>query len=145
MLAVAVNVTVVDPTGDGWMRAFGKGAPEGTSSLVNFKPGEVVPNTALLRPGCDGQLTVRLWTGVGPADADVVIDVFGWISSSSYAERGARLQPAGPGRIFDSREAPYGATPFTAGQQKFVQIRGRDVVQPGDRQHRAALTPPACW
>lgn len=130
VLAVAVNITVVEPTGDGWMRAFGKGAPEGTSSLINFKPGEVVPNTALLRPGCDGQLTVRLWTGVGPANADVVIDVFGWISSSTYPERGARLHVAGPGRIFDSREAPYGAAPFTTGQQKFVPIRGATSYNP---------------
>ncbi|HEX6656849.1 MAG TPA: hypothetical protein VF065_02130 [Ilumatobacter sp.] len=89
-----------------------------------------MPNTALLRPGCDGQLSVRLFTGAGPASADVVIDVFGWISSSSYPERGARLQPAGPGRIFDSREAPYGAAPFTGGQQRFVQIRGATSYNP---------------
>ena len=130
VLAVAVNVTVVTPTHDGWLRAYGKGAPEGASSLINFKPNEVVPNTALLRPGCDGQLSVRLFTGVGPASADVVIDVFGWISSSSYPQRGARLQPAGPGRIFDSREAPYGAAPFSGGQQRFVQIRGATSYNP---------------
>jgi hypothetical protein len=130
VLAVAVNVTVVDPSSDGWLRAYGKGAPEGTSSLINFKPHEDVPNTALLRPGCDGQLSIRLFTGAGPASADVVIDVFGWISSSSYPTRGARLQPAGPGRIFDSREAPYGAAPFTSGEQKFVPIRGATSYNP---------------
>jgi hypothetical protein len=130
VLAVAVNVTVVDPTHDGWLRAYGKGAPEGTSSLINFTPHDVVPNTALLRPGCDGQLTLRLFTGTGPASADVLIDVFGWISSSSYSERGARLQPAGPGRIFDSREAPYGAAPLTGGQQRFVPIRGATSYNP---------------
>lgn len=130
VLAVAVNITVVGPTGEGWMRAFGKGAPEGGSSLINFKPGEVVPNTALLRPGCDGQLTVRLWTSGGAGDADVVIDVFGWISSSSYGQRGARLHPAGPGRIFDSREAPFGARAFTTDEQRFVQIRGATSYNP---------------
>lgn len=130
VLAVAVNVTVVGPSGDGWMQAFGKGANAGTSSLINFKPNEVVPNTALLRPGCGGQLTLRLYTGAVAASADVVIDVFGWISSSSYSQRGARLQPAGPGRIFDSREAPFGAAPFTGGQQRFVPIRGAASVTP---------------
>ena len=130
VLAVAVNVTVVAPTGDGWMQAFGKGANAGTSSLINFKPNEVVPNTALLRPGCDGKLTLRLYTGAVAGSADVVIDVFGWISSSSYSVRGARLQPVGPGRIFDSREAPYGATPFAGGQQRFVQIRGATSYNP---------------
>jgi hypothetical protein len=130
VLAVAVNVTIVAPTGDGWMQAFGKGANAGTSSLINFKPNEVVPNTALLRPGCDGKLTLRLYTGAVAGSADVVIDVFGWISSSSYSVRGARLQPVGPGRIFDSREAPYGATPFAGGQQRFVQIRGATSYNP---------------
>lgn len=130
VLAVAVNITVVSPSHDGWLRAFGKGAPEGGSSVVNFRPWEVVPNTALLRPGCDGKLTVKLFTGAGPADADVLIDVFGWISSSTYGTRGARLEPAGPGRIFDSREAPYGATPFTTQQQRNVSIRGADSYDP---------------
>jgi hypothetical protein len=131
VLAVAVNVTVVNPTHDGWLKAFGKGAQEGTSSVLNFRPGEIIPNTALLRPGCDGELTIRLYTGAGPASADVLIDVFGWISSSAYTEtRGARLEPAGPGRIFDSREAPYGARPFGKGEQQFVPIRGADAYSP---------------
>ena len=71
-----------------------------------------------------------MYTGSGAASAHLVIDVFGWISSSSYGERGARLQPVGPGRIFDSREAPYGAAPFTGGQQRFVQIRGATSYNP---------------
>jgi hypothetical protein len=130
VLAVAVNVTVVDPTSDGWMQAYGKGANAGTSSLINFKPHENVPNTALVRPGCDGQLTVRIYTGAAAGSADLIVDVFGWISSSSYSERGARLQPAGPGRIFDSREANFGGVPFTGGQQKFVPIRGATSYNP---------------
>ena len=51
VLAVAVNVTVVDPSGDGWMQAFGKGANAGTSSLINFKPHQDVANTALAPTG----------------------------------------------------------------------------------------------
>jgi hypothetical protein len=130
VLAVAVNVTVVNPTHGGWLRAWGKDAPEGGSSLVNFNPGQVVPNSALLRPGCDGKLTIKLYTPNGAASADVLIDVFGWISSSSYPTRGARLEPAGPGRIFDSREAAFGATPFLGGSQHRIQIRGVDAYDP---------------
>ena len=130
VLAVAVNVTVVDPAGDGWLRAYGKSAPEGGSSVVNFKSGETTANTALLRPGCDGELSLRLYSGTPNASAHVLIDVFGWISSSAWSERGARLEAAGPGRIFDSREAPYGATPFAAGQQKAINIRGTASYDP---------------
>jgi hypothetical protein len=130
VLAVAVNITLVDPPGAGWVQSYGKGAPAGTSSLINFKPHETVPNTALLRPGCDGQLTLRIFTGTSAGSADVVIDVFGWISSSSYGQRGARLEPVGPGRIFDSREAGFGAAPFTGGEQRFVPIRGATAYNP---------------
>lgn len=130
VLAVAVNITVVDPSSDGWLQAYGKSANAGTSSLINFKAHENVPNTALVRPGCDGQITLRTYTGASAGSVDVVIDVFGWISSSSYGTRGARLQPAGPGRIFDSREAQFGAAPFTGGQQKFVPIRGATSYNP---------------
>jgi hypothetical protein len=130
VLAVAVNITVVDPTAPGWLRAWGPGADEGGSSVVNFDKGQIVPNSAVLRPGCDGKLRIRMRTDPGPATAHVLIDIFGWISSSSYPTRGARIEPAGPGRIYDSREALYGAAAFAAGEQRRIQILGADAVNP---------------
>ena len=56
MLAVAVNITVVSPTEQGYLRVFGKGATEGDSSLVNFQAGQNVPNMAIVRPGADGKI-----------------------------------------------------------------------------------------
>lgn len=137
VLAVAVNVTVVLPTAPGFLRAWGTGAPEGTSSLVNFTRSQVVPNSAVLRPGAGGTLTVRLFTPTGPADADVLIDVSGWFSSSGYqattnGSYGARLIPTapGPGRIFDSREASGGSTPLGADEQREITIWGADAANP---------------
>jgi hypothetical protein len=136
VLAVAVNITVVAPSHEGYLRAFGKGAPEGTTSLINFKPGETVPNAAILRPGAGGNLTIRL---VAPADtgtADVLVDLFGWFSSSGYtpttpgATPGARVVPVGPARVFDSREAPFGAAPVAGGTATAIPIRGADSYDP---------------
>jgi hypothetical protein len=133
VLAVAVNITVVQPTHLGYLRAWGTGAAEGESSLVNFNPGQVVPNSAVLRPGRNGTLTIRLFTPAGPAAADVIIDVFGWFSSSGYVSNGgsygARLIPTtpGPGRIFDSRTTNQ---PLGAGQQREIQIWGADAADP---------------
>lgn len=129
VLAVAVNITVVTPTHEGWLRAFGAGAPEGTSSIVNFKPGQVVPNNAILRPGANGELSIRL-VGTGAGSADVLIDVFGWWSSSNYETNGARLIPVGPGRVYDSREAQFGATPIAGGQTVPIKIRGASSFSP---------------
>ena len=129
VLAVAVNITVINPTKPGWLRAFGTGSTEGSSSVINFGPGQVVPNTAILRPGANGKLSIRLFSPV-PGDADIAIDLFGWFSTSASGERGSRLVPVGPGRIFDSREAAFGATPLRAGSTTTIPIRGASSVSP---------------
>lgn len=131
VLAVAVNVTVVSPTDQGYLRVFGKGAPEGDSSLVNFKAGQNVPNMAIVRPGTDGKIVVRLISEGAAGSAHVLIDVFGWFSTSSpTATRGARLMPVGPGRIFDSRNPLFGAKPVGPLQVVAVPIRGADSLNP---------------
>jgi hypothetical protein len=129
VLAVAVNITVITPTREGWLRAYGSGAPEGASSVVNFAAGQVVPNTAILRPGANGKLSIRLFSPL-PGDADVAVDLFGWFSTSASGNRGARLLPVGPGRIFDSREASFGAAPIGARSTRTIQIRGANSFSP---------------
>jgi len=131
VLAVAVNITVVTPTHEGWLRAWGKDASEGTSSVVNFKPGQVVPNNAILRPGKDGELTIRL-VGTGAGSADVIIDVFGWWSSSNYGTNGARLIPVSPTRVYDSRQSQYRGSTVKGGETIAVPIRGEADVPEGE-------------
>jgi hypothetical protein len=123
VLAVAVNITVVNPGSVGYLEAFGKGESQPPTSILNFKAGEFVANTAILRPGCDGELAIRLAPG-SAASADVLIDVFGWFSSSTFGTRGARLEPSGPGRIFDSRENAFESVPFAGGESLEIPIRG---------------------
>lgn len=128
VLAVAVNITVVNPTGQGHLRVFGSGATENETALINFTPGAIVPNSAILRPGDDGKLTFRLVTPAGAGSADVVVDMFGWFSTSSYESTdGARLYPAGPARLYDSREVD---NVLTAREQVAIQIRGADAIEP---------------
>jgi hypothetical protein len=117
--AVIANVTVIEPTVDGFLSVFPKGEPWPGTSSVNFRPGQIVPNLALMRPGADGQVRVLL-NGLSPGQAHVAIDVFGWVSTSSFPTRGARLLSVSPGRLFDSRSA----APFRAGESRAVQVRG---------------------
>ncbi|HUF85197.1 MAG TPA: hypothetical protein VMQ81_11460 [Acidimicrobiia bacterium] len=124
VLAVAVNVTVIDPSGLGYLRAFGAGTPEGNTSLVNFSEGQIVPNSAVLRPGANGELSIRVVTPGDPGTVDVAVDLFGWFSSSQWDERGARLEPIEPGRVFDSREARFGPAPVGPAGTVRVPIRG---------------------
>lgn len=129
VLAVAANVTVVASTKEGFLRAFGTGAPEANTAYVNFKPGQVVPNNVIVRPGRNGMIDIRL-VGAGVGSADVVIDVFGFFSTSSYGTRGARLIEAGPGRVWDSRKARFGDRPVGPDSLLSVPIRGADAFNP---------------
>ncbi len=69
-LAVAVNLTVVEPDHAGYLTAWGSG-PQPAVSNVNFGAGEIEANFAIV-PVQDG--TIQL---VASTDTDVVVDLFG--------------------------------------------------------------------
>ena len=123
VLAVVVNITVASPTANGWLNAFATGSPPATpTSIINFTKGQTVPNLAIVRPGTDGTLSIRLFSSAAAGSADVIVDVFGWIATSANPDRGARLVPVAPGRIYDNR--PDGLGP---GQSVELPIRGATV------------------
>lgn len=122
VLAVVVNITVTEPTAAGWLNAYGAGANGGLASIVNFAANQTVPNLAIVRPGSpSGDLTIKLFTQNASATAHVVVDVFGWFSTSSNADHGARLVPIAPGRILDTRD---GAGALGRAQSIELQVRG---------------------
>ena len=112
VLAVVANVTVVGSSADGYLSIRPAGSASGESSLVNFTAGEAVPNLAVIGVGTAGAATVTLTTPSASSSAHVLIDVFGWISTSSYvdvADSGARFVPVGPSRFLDTRSVPVPA------------------------------------
>ncbi len=126
VLAVAVSVTVVGATNEGYLGAYPTGGTASTNSIINFKANQTVPNLAILRPGTGGKVTLVLSTTPTSGSANVFVDVFGYFTTSDGAA-GARLIPvANPGRIFDQR----GAQRLGAGQQVTVPIRGADATDP---------------
>jgi hypothetical protein len=122
VLAVVVNITVTEPTAAGWLNAYGAGASSGLASIVNFTAGQTVPNLSIVRPGTNGDLTVKLFTQNASGTAHVVVDVFGWFSTSSNADRGARLVPITPGRLLDTREGS--GVPLGRAGSVELQVRG---------------------
>lgn len=126
VLAVVANVTVIEPEASGWMavRPSGTPMPDPPSSLVNFSAGRNVPNTAIVGVGADGKITVRLRA---TGRAHVAIDVSGWISTSSYETRGARLVPVGPARVLDSRRA---GGLLRSQETRSLTIRGANSFEP---------------
>ncbi len=131
VLAVAISITITGPGSAGYLTAYPAGTG-GTSSLLNFAAGQTVPNLAIVRGGTDGKLTIKIF-GAAPGSANVLVDVLGWFSSSSYTagtpgdltdERGARLVSVNPARILDTR----GSSPLGPGAQLTVPFRGASAA-----------------
>jgi hypothetical protein len=138
VLAVVLNVTVIDPTAAGYLSISPTGSGAGVSSLVNFGQGENVPNLAVVGAGTNGEVAINLVTPTGNATAQVAVDVFGWIAKSDFpdtSDAGARFIPVGPGRILDTRSSPTPAG-WAAGRavgtdgRLALPIRGADSVLP---------------
>lgn len=129
VLGVLVNITVVEPTQAGYLSAWGSNRPRNSeSSIVNFAGNQTVPNSALVMPGDGGRLTIELVAyGQGVSgQAHVLIDVAGWISSSSNPGAGLRVVPAGPQLIYESRTNAAGH-PIVGEQTVPIPIRGAGV------------------
>ena len=93
--AVALNVTVTEPTDGSFLTVWpaGDGRPEASS--VNMVPGQTVPNMVLARIGADGKISIYNNTGA----THVVVDVIG-----SFADNASgRFVALQPGRVLDTR------------------------------------------
>src|SRR3954451_4098590 len=116
VLAIVANITVTGSSSGGVLGAYGKGSnPSNLTSLLNFQAGDAVSNNAIISPGTDGKVTIDLYGGTGAVY--VIVDVFGWLSTSNVgagASSGSRLIPTDPGRILDTRDG-YNVRPGPIG------------------------------
>ena len=98
--AAVLNVTVVNPTGPGFVNAYPAGAAMPLSSNIDYVRGQVVPNLVEVGIGTNGQ--VSFYTS---SRTDLVVDVEGYASPTPAAGPGSGLYnplPA-PVRICDTR------------------------------------------
>lgn len=119
--AVSLNVTVVDPTGSGYVTVFPCGSRPPVSS-VNFRRGQTVANAVIAPVADSGHICV--FSSVG---TDLVVDVNGWFSA------GGAFHAAGPERVFDTRpgqspEARRTVVPGPVGPATPVRVRMTDIV-----------------
>ena len=140
VLAVVLTVTVTQPTHAGYLSAYPTGFDFGgddISALITFQAGADVPNLAILGVGPDGTVTFNANTNRA-GSYHLVVDVFGWISTSAYDSGGSRLELVNPGRILDTRASESGCNPnprnlgqsLAAADSVALQIRGAAAVCP---------------
>lgn len=148
VLAVTINITIDAPTKAGWLAVYPTGSPS-FSSVLNFAAGQTVPNMAIVAAGSGGKLTIEIW-GTAAGTAEVIVDVSGWFSTSSYNagtpdnitdERGARLVVVSPGRIVDTRvgSAPLGPDGRLRVPFRGASVLGGGVIVPSDSSVVGAL------
>jgi hypothetical protein len=135
VLAVVASITVVNPFVSGYLGVYPAGTAitsNNKNSVINFKAGKTTSNLAVLRPDANGRLWVELH-GVADGSAHILIDVFGWFSTSTYTagtpgdetdERGARLVAIDPRRIVDTRPV----APLGPDSEIPVRIRGAQAA-----------------
>jgi predicted extracellular nuclease len=75
--AVALNVTVVGPTGQGDLTLYPSDQPRPTSSTLNFSGAQLRANNAVIALGADGKLKLYPFV-LGSGSVHVLVDVSGY-------------------------------------------------------------------
>ncbi len=96
--AVVVNVTAVQPSNSGFLALYPAGSVRPNTSTINFRPGQVVANLAVVKVGTGGRLAIYNLAGA----THVVLDVVGWYSTTP-AQAGGRTIGLVPSRVLDTR------------------------------------------
>jgi hypothetical protein len=101
--AVAVNITVADATGGGFITAYPDGTTNPGTSNINFGKNQILANFAIVPVGSDGKMDLA---DPAPGSTDVVVDVVGYFSNDATS---AYVQ-VGPFRVIDTRngDAAFG-------------------------------------
>ena len=102
--AVALNVTVTNTIGAGFVQVFPTGGAQvGDSSNINVGAArETIPNLVIVPVGADG--TVSLYSGGG---GDLIADALGYFTASGATSAG-RYKPLNPTRLLDTRSQTPG-------------------------------------
>ncbi|MCU1386895.1 MAG: hypothetical protein JWL72_233, partial [Ilumatobacteraceae bacterium] len=116
---VALNVTVTDPTGQGFITAWPTGAARPNASSLNFVPGLTVANMVIAKLGDNGQ--VSLYNSSG--NSQLVADVTGYFSSA-----GGLFVPVTPQRVIDTRDGTGGMAGMVQGMTETMTVANGSPV-----------------
>ena len=119
--SVVVNITVVNPTVGGYLTLYASGTQKPTSSNINFNPGVILANQAVVPVGSNGQIAIYNYTG----NTHIIIDVAGWIGTDDSPPDG-KITTISPTRVLDSRTTNGGrnGVPLGAGETMTLPVLG---------------------
>jgi len=126
--AVIMNVTVTEPTADGFITVYPTGTARPTASNLNFVAGQNIANLVTAKVGTGGQVNIYNFAG----NTHVLFDVVGYFpagggatSLSANAAQGGEFVPLSPARVLDTRS---GSGPLGPNSSLDLQVTGNGGV-----------------
>ncbi len=120
--AVALNVTSVNTSGDGYVTVWPCETERRVTANLNMYRGKIIGNNVIASIDSAGEIC--LWSSVG---TDLVVDVTGWFDDSGST---SPYESVSPQRIVDSREG-YGAPQrkLSPGVPLVIDVVGRTATR----------------
>jgi uncharacterized protein YvpB len=125
--AVSVNVTVTEPSNNGFLTVYPAGEGTPNSSNLNFLAGETVANLAIVPVGAGGQIAI--YNAIGTVQ--VVVDLQGYFEPNSGSSTAGSYVALTPARITDTRSGsgePNSGSTLTQGGVLNMQVAGEGGV-----------------
>jgi parallel beta-helix repeat protein len=121
--AVALNLTVVNANGGGYIQAD-TGTDTGTST-VNYNTGPVYSNAVIAQVASDGTVTLRNFGATAAVKLDLIADVTGYFAPTT----GSRYDYVTPTRLMDTRKGIGAAkAKLAAGKTDVLTVAGAGPV-----------------
>jgi len=119
-----VNITAVEGSAQSFLMAYPTGSPQPVqASNLNFLPGQIIPNLAIVKLGTGGR--INLFNAQG--SVNVIVDVVGYFEPSV----GSYFHELEPDRILDTRLNNGLTGKFQSNQARALQVTGRGGVPLG--------------
>jgi hypothetical protein len=132
--AVVMNVTVDQPTANGFVTVYPTGQPTPLASNLNFVAGQSIANLVTAKIGEGGSVNIFNLAG----QTHVLFDVVGWFPETSgssptglsiSAAPGGEFVPLAPARVLDTRVGVgSGQAPLGPGAHLDLQVTGAGGV-----------------
>ena len=120
---VAMNLTITDTAGAGFLTAIAGGTTQPATSLINWSgPGVTIANGAPIPLAADR--SIEIFAG-GGGQAAVVIDIVGFFLPEATPPVGAVFTPLNPTRAYDSRldtARPLDARMVAPGTSRVIDV-----------------------
>ena len=128
IVAVAGNVTVVNPSYAGFVYLGPTASSDPSSSTINFPAGDIRANNFIVPVAADGTIAAVFHTHPGTTGRlDLVIDISGYFTATG----GTLFHTLSPARILDTRSSTGLGGPIPAAAPQTLQVTGAGGV-PGD-------------